>query len=287
MSAAPRPAGPVGGWLVRVLFVITTLNTVQGLARSWSSYERPVAALGCALMMTTAMTLLVLAGLHPRWVRAERGLSWHTSVCAAALVVAADLAMELAQGTHAPVPATSWHYATLSLTVAAVIAYRPVREVVAIAVAHVLTLAALQTVGATPPDLPHLWLGLIGALTGTLSGIAIVTALVAADRRREELEQLAATDEAATALQRELAAAHLQTLAALSASVLPLLEDVATGRRALPLDAVARAQASATADRLRQRLVETSAGLDLFDARGLEISTNREKMTGARTEEAP
>ncbi len=161
----------------------------------------------------------------------------------------------------------TWAATVIGVTLLVLSPYRPPEEILALAIAHGATTAALLTMHSGSPALHP-----VSVLDVVTSGIwpAVAAAHYAAQyvlalRRRQEVVSAQVVAEAramAAAVIRQDAAARMQRL---RAEVLPLLSAVARGERAVDDPNVARLAATLSAE-LRRELVEARTGNWLLDA---------------------
>jgi hypothetical protein len=162
---------------------------------------------------------------------------------------------------------SSWAATATGVTLLAISPYRPPRDVVALAVAHTVVIAALLAAHAGQPAVQPF--AVIGALSAAfvpaVAGAELVRYFVRAVGRRQQ-----AVAERTRAQSQVVATAAItgdadRRLARLRTEVLPLLADVAAGRRPVDDPEAARLAQRLSAE-LRRELVEARSGAWLLQA---------------------
>ena len=200
-------------------------------------------------------------------VRGGGDLPLSTFVAAGAVLLAVDVgSAALAYPDRIGAP-SFWATTAVGVTLLALSPFRPPRDIVALAVVHTAVVGAVLALNTGRPGVqPFAVLGaLSAAAVPALAGAEFVRYFARAVRRRQD-----AVAEQTRAQSQVLAAAAItddadRRLARLRTEVLPLLADVAAGRRPVDDGEGARLAQRLSAD-LRRELVEARSGAWLLEA---------------------
>jgi hypothetical protein len=260
---ADRPLPGVFDAIVVFLLVqahLAALFTVLRFATDFRSLESTLTLLACSLAVP-------LACLGVTRARGGGDLPLPAFVAAGVALLAVDVASAWLTYPHRIGAPSFWAATATGVTLLAISPYRPPRDVVALAVAHTAVIAALLAAHAGQPAVQPF--AVIGALSAAfvpaVAGAAFVRYFVRAVRRRQHAvaEQTRAQSQVVAAAAITGDADH--RLARLRTEVLPLLADVAAGRRPVDDPEAARLAQRLSAE-LRRELVEARSGAWLLQA---------------------
>jgi hypothetical protein len=262
-GGAERPLPRSFDVIVVVLAVqshLAALFTVLRFAADFRSLAGTLALLGCSL----AVPLGCLAVTR---VRGGGDLPLPAFVAAGVALLALDVASAVLTYPDRIGAPSFWATTAVGVTLLALSPFRPPRDIVLLAVVHTAVVAAVLAVNAGRPAVrPFTVLSsLAAAFVLAVASAEFVRYFVRAVRRRQD-----AVAEQARAQAQVLAAAAItedagRRLARLRTEVLPLLADVAAGRRPVDDPDGARLAQRLSAD-LRRELVEARSGAWLLEA---------------------
>jgi hypothetical protein len=254
---AARPAGmvPNVGRLVLTVGAVGVVFALSQLLASWDHYSRPWLA-AAAWLATAAVPPVAVTtanrhgGVLPVWVL----------VVLATVLLAVDVVVPAVLPAPERLGVGTWNWGSAAIILLGIAAYRPAREVVALALAHglmgVVIAVVSRAAGGFDPVAVTLLLG--GALIPPVAAAQFLAFYVRGLAARQDALRAHRAGEADRRITEAVQRDSDSRLSMLRAETLPLLEHVARGAE-FPLPPATARKARRLAESLRRELVASRA----------------------------